>query len=332
VLFFGIAAKEITEAALPGGPLNPLRRAVNPLLATLGGVLGPVAVYLLWTHFTGDRSIIHGWGVPTATDIALAWLVARMAFGSGHPAISFLLLLAVADDGIGLAIIAVFYPDPHHPVKPLFLLLVAGAMGVAYAMRKTRIHNYWPYLLVPGALSWLGLYLAHLHPALALCAVVPFMPSAGSDEGLFVEEDVRQHPDTLNQFEHYFKLPVDLGLFGFGLANAGVVFSSFGNATGAVLTALVVGKTVGIFSFSLVAQRLGFPMPTGMNRKSLFVAAMTAGLGLTVALFVAGVAFTDLDHQGAAKMGALASALVAPVVFAVARALRVKTSPPDPGS
>lgn len=62
-----------------------------------------------------------GWGVVTATDIVLAWLVGRLVFGDGHPAIDFLLLLAVADDAIGMAIIAIFYPDPEHPVRPAYL-------------------------------------------------------------------------------------------------------------------------------------------------------------------------------------------------------------------
>ena len=85
-------------------------------MATLGGVIGPAFVYLALNHFIGSAELLRGWGIPTATDIAFAWLVARTVFGVDHPAISFLLLLAVADDGIGLAIIAVFYPDPLLPV------------------------------------------------------------------------------------------------------------------------------------------------------------------------------------------------------------------------
>ena len=244
-LFFGVAAKEITEACLPGGSLNPPSKAVNPLFATAGGVLGPVGVYFAWTFATGDSTIANGWGIPTATDIALAWLVARLAFGKGHPAISFLLLLAVADDGLGLGIIAIFYPDPAHPVAPSWLALVGAAMVIAYALRKRNVHSFWPYVAA-GGLSWAGLYFAHLHPALALVPVVPFMPNQGHDEGLFYEDENPGH-DTLNHFEHFFKLPVDLGLFGFGLVNAGVELSSMGNATWAVLVALLVGKTVGIF-------------------------------------------------------------------------------------
>ncbi len=325
-LFFGLAAKEITEACLPGGDLNPPKKAINPLLGTLGGVLGPIGVYMGYVYFSGDPSIAKGWGIPTATDIALAWLIARLAFGKGHPAVSFLLLLAVADDGLGLGIIAVFYPDPANPVQPAFLLVVAAAMALAWGLRKKGVDNFWFYVLGPGVLSWIGLFSAHLHPALALVPVVPFMPNMGHDHGLYAEMNSgRTYHDTLNEFEHFFKLPVDLGLFGFGLANAGVTFSSVGNATVAVLLALLVGKTVGIFGFSAVGHMLGFKLPQGMNFRSLIVVGLTAGLGLTVALFVAGVAFTDPSLQGAAKMGALASVVAAPAVLILAKLFGVKS-------
>jgi len=331
VFFFAIAAKEITEACLPGGPLNPIKRAINPLLGTMGGVLGPIACFFLYLHFSGDHEPANGWGIPTATDIALAWLVARVAFGKGHPAVSFLLLLAVADDGIGLGIIAIFYPDPAHPAQPIFLLLVLAAMVGAFLLRKRGVKNFWLYLAGPGVLSWIGLISAHLHPALALVPVIPFLPTSGKDTGLFVElDDDGAHvpPDSLNQFEHTFKYPVEMGLFFFGLANAGVSFSGVGTATGAVFFALVVGKAVGVVTFSGLGHLAGFRLAEGMNFRSLIVAGMIAGLGLTVALFVAGVAFTDPELQGAAKMGALLSALAAPIAIIAARLLKVQNPEP----
>ncbi|MGE0791310.1 MAG: Na+/H+ antiporter NhaA [Sandaracinaceae bacterium] len=329
VLFFGIATKEITEAVLPGGSLNPPKKAVNPLLATLGGVVGPILVYLAIVHLLGQDELLGGWGIPTATDIALAWLVARIAFGPQHPAVSFLLLLAVADDAIGLVIIGVFYPDPHHPVEPMWLALVGAAIVGAYLLRRRRVQSFWAYLALPGVLSWAGLYLAHVHPALALVPIVPFMPNQGHDDGMFVElDDGKKRHDTLNRFEHFFKAPVDFGLFLFGLANAGVVFDEVGGATWSVLFALVIGKTVGIFVCSMTAHSLGFSLPKGMDWRSLLVAGMTAALGLTVALFVAGVAFTEPGLVGSAKMGALMSAFVAPLVLAAARVLRVKSPRP----
>ena len=323
VFFFGIATKEITEACLPGGALNPPRKAVNPLMGTLGGILGPVSVYFVMTWALGAPEIQRGWGIPTATDIALAWLVARMVFGARHAAVSFLLLLAVADDAVGMGIIAVFYPDPQHPTAPGWLGLVLVGMVVAYVMKRRGLTSHWPYVLVSGGLSWVGLHLAHLHPALALVAIVPFMPNRGWDEGLFAEGG-DEHVDTLNRFEHFFKGPVDFGLLAFGLANAGVGFASIGPATWAVLVALLVGKTFGVTLFSLIARALGFDLPRGMNVKTLFLAGMVAGMGLTVALFVAGVAFTNESMQGSAKMGALFSSLAAPLALVAGKLLSVK--------
>ncbi|MEM9693675.1 MAG: Na+/H+ antiporter NhaA, partial [Myxococcota bacterium] len=187
---------------------------------------------------------------------------------------------------------------------------------------------FWPYLLVPGALSWFGLYSAHLHPALALCAVVPFMPAMSHDEGMYADEG--HHDDTLNRFQHSFKAPVDMGLFAFGLANAGVTLGSVGAATTAVLTALLIGKTVGITGFGLLGRALGFPLPEGMDLRSLVVVGLCASVGLTVALFVSNVAFTDPALQGAAKMGALLSVVAGPLAIAVARALKVKEQAAPP--
>jgi len=322
-LFFGIAAGEIAEATLPGAALNPPSKALNPLFATIGGVVGPVGVFFAWVAVTGDSSIARGWGIPTATDIALAWLVARLVFGKDHPAVAFLLLLAIADDAIGLGIIAIFYPDPAHPVAPLYLLGVGIAVAASYGLRRAKVSNYWIYLIGPGVLSWWSLHSAHLHPALALVAVVPFMPGMGHDEGLFAEngrgDPPPRHQDTLNRFQYAFKLPVDLGLFAFALANAGVSFSSVGNATWAVLAALIVGKTLGVFLFSELAQVLGMKRPQGMSLYDSILVGCIAGIGLTVALFVAGVALTDPTTQGAAKMGALLSFVAAPLAWGLSR-------------
>lgn len=323
--FFGIATKEITESCLPGGALFPLNRAVNPLLGTLGGVLGPIVVFKLMVRLLGAPEIAPGWGVPTATDIALAWLVARAVFGGKHPAVSYLLLLAVADDGIGLGIIAVFYPEPAHPTVPGWLGLVALAMAIAWGMKRRGVLHPLAYVLVPGVLSWIGLAYAHMHPALALVPVVPFMPHALRDEGLFVESSGPDPvTDTMRRFEHLFKLPVDFGMFGFGLANAGVAFSQIGPATWAVMAALLVGKTCGVTSLALLADKLGFPLPEGMSVRVLVLAGLVAGLGLTVALFVAGAAFTEPTVQAAAKMGALFSVAAVPLAVVGGRLLGIE--------
>jgi Na+:H+ antiporter, NhaA family len=323
VFFFGIAAVEITQSFLPGGDLYPVSRSVNPLLATAGGVIGPALVYLILNHVIGTPALQRGWGIPTATDIAFAWLVARLIFGNNHPAISFLLLLAVADDGIGLAIIALFYPDPRFPVEPLWLLLTMAGMLLAYALKKQRIRSYWPYILMSGVLSWAGLFRAHLHPALALVFIIPFLPHAMVETKHLFEEDCTDC-STIARFEHEWKIIVDFGLFFFGLANAGVGFSQVGTATWLVLFSLVAGKTAGIFAFGSIAVRLGFPLPRGMQMKDLLVVGIISGIGFTVALFVAGVAFIDPVHQGAAKMGAMLSCVAGLIAVMISKLLKTR--------
>jgi NhaA family Na+:H+ antiporter len=323
VLFFAMAAVEITQSCLPGGDLHPLHKAVNPLLATLGGVVGPVLVYLSLNALIGGPAFSRGWGIPTATDIALAWLVASVVFGRRHPAVSFLLLLAIADDAIGLGIIAIFYPDPLHPVAPQWLGLTLAGMAIAFLLRRGRIVSYWPYLLLGGGLSWLGLFRAYVHPALALVFIVPFLPHAPREDKHLFEEDPRDI-FPLARFEHEWKVVVDFGLFMFGLANAGVEFAVIGIPTWLVLASLVIGKTGGIFSLGMLGKKLGYPLPAQVGKKELLLVGMIGGLGLTVALFVAGEAFTDPLIQGAAKMGALFSAGCGILALVGGRLMRVR--------
>ncbi len=343
VFFFGVATKEITEAILPGGVLNPMRRAINPLMGTLGGVVGPAAVYLLLTaaFFGGSDdfgTVARGWAIPTATDIALAWLVARLVFGPLHPAVSFLLLLAVADDAIGLGIIAVFYPDPELPVQPAWLLLTAAGVGAAVVLRRLRVNSWLPYVVIGGVMSWVGLAKASIEPALALVVIVPFLPGPHDDLAAYpelVEPDPEEHvplsvvshehgASPLEKFEHQLKLFVDIGLFFFAFVNAGVAFGAINQVTLIVLLSLILGKTVGVTVFSLGAQRLGFPLPVGMAAKHLVIAGLISGIGLTVALFVAGKAFPGPPFQDPAKMGAVLSIFVGLVALIAGAVAKVK--------
>ena len=342
VFFFGIAAKEITEATLPGGSLNPLKKAINPLFATAGGVLGPVgfffgALYLafqagLFPEGTELAPLQKGWGIPTATDIALAWLVARAVFGKGHPAINFLLLLAVADDAVGLGIIAIFYGDPLHPAQPQWLGLVVAGMAVAFAMRKMNVKSWIPYIAVAGPLAWSGLILAYLHPALALVFIVPFLPGPKRDTGMFIADDEQDEAEDhgqphgehspLHNFEHQLKLFVDFGLFFFALGNAGVLLGGIGPMTWIILGSLIIGKTVGITGTAWLGAKLGFPLPDRMGMRDVVMAGFVAALGLTVALFVSGAAFPDdAVMQGQAKMGALFSGFVGIAAVVLGRML-----------
>jgi hypothetical protein len=230
-IHFGLALQEIAVACLPGGAMSPISKAANPIIATLGGLFGPIGVFFLLSSVLhsadsfgsmppehrpvnggtcgaapmaavdGHRRlgssapdavinitdpnpekysyeiIAKGWGIVTATDIPLAWVGAEIIFGAGHPAITYLLLLAVADDFCGVVIIAIFYPDPNHPFAAGWLMLVASSMLTAYVFRVKEVGQWWIYAIVCGAQCWCGLLFTGVHPALALVPWIPFLPA-----------------------------------------------------------------------------------------------------------------------------------------------------------
>ena len=316
VLFFGIAMKEVTEAFLPGGPLSSVKKAALPVISTMGGVVGPAGLFAILCFVFADY-LLRGWAVPTATDIAYSWLFAGLIFGYKHPATKFLLALAVLDDLIGMVIIAVFYSSE---IQPAWLLVTVLAMVLCALFRwVAKVDSYWPYILIGLPLSWLGLHYTGVHSALALVPIVPFLPSERKDRGMFEEEDLPleegmetasgrppehqtapgHHPsDALNMFEHQFKPFVDVGLFFFGLANAGVPLGAFGKETWITVGAIFFGKTVGIYLFTTVGRLFRLALPAGMNMREAFVMGNVAAIGFTVALFVTDVAFPSRDDHG----------------------------------
>ncbi|SIO10570.1 Na+/H+ antiporter NhaA [Vannielia litorea] len=341
--FFAIAAKEVWEAViLENGSLRG-RKAATPLVATLGGMIGPISVYLGMAYLVWPdtyAAVANGWAIPTATDIAFSYLIGRMVFGAGHPAVRFLLLLAIADDAAGLIILAIFYPTGE--LAPEWLLLSLAAAVTVFVLcnwlprrrdagNQDRPHStwmastlsVWPYLLA-GAVSWYGFQQAGIHPALGLLPIVPTLPHADRAFGIFSEAE-QYLSDLLNKAEHMLKHPVEVILFFFGLLNAGVEFNAIGDATWLVLAGLIIGKPIGIFIFGWVAaypMKLG--LPKGMRSIDLVVIGCVAAIGFTVSLFVASVAFPGGPVQDAAKMGALFSFGAAAISIVVGLLTRVE--------
>ncbi len=344
--FFAIAAKEVWEAViLKNGSLRG-RKAATPLFATAGGMFGPIAVYLGLAAFLGSdtySAVANGWAIPTATDIAFSYLVGRLVFGAGHPAVRFLLLLAIADDAAGLIILAVFYPSGE--LAPEWLLLsLASAVGVyvffnwlprhldrgdQLRRRSTWVRQrlgFWPYLIA-GALCWYGFQESGLHPALGLLPIVPTLPHADRAFGIFAEAE-QYLTDLLNHCEHLLKHPVEIILFFFGLLNAGVEFSAIAAPTWLVLAGLIIGKPFGVLLFGWFAagpMKLG--LPEGMRTIDLFVIGCVAAIGFTVSLFIASVAFDPGPVQDAAKMGALLSFFAAAISIAAGIITKVQKQP-----
>lgn len=328
--FFGIAGKEVKESTLVGGDLNPPSKAAVPLFATAGGILGPIGIYLLLAVVTGKIALYaNGWAIPTATDIAFSYYFGNMIFGKGSAPVKFLLLLAIADDAVGLVIIALGFTE-FAQIHLMWMLLPVTAVALtivtAKLMQGHRNHSHWlyfPYM----AISLYGFYRTGVEPALAFVPIVWFMPHAKTDLGLFAHGESERH-DTLNQFEHFWKPWVEGILFFFALVNVGVPLAGVGVGTLLVAAALIVGKPLGVLVCTWLAVKVfGLRLPDGMNYRMVTCIGMIAGIGFTVALFVAVKAFGSPEYAmqlPEAKLGALFSFLAAPLALLYARAVGIK--------
>jgi NhaA family Na+:H+ antiporter len=298
--FFGIATVHIVKATRPGGGLDSPRHLIAPVAAAVGGMIFPALIFIAVVTAGGRPDLLRGWAIPCATDVAFSYLVAKLIFGAKHPATAFLLVLAVADDALGLGILAIAYPPA--PVRPVVLTIVLGAIGVAWIMRRRDVRSLWPYLIAPGLLSWIGLEFGGLHPALALVPILPFVPARGVDS-----------------YERVLHIPVEGVLFLFALINAGVRLTAVGIGTVAVVAALVAGKPIGVLVFTRGAMRFGGRRPDGVTWTDLTLVGLAAGIGFTVSLFFAIAAFPSASMAGEMKMGALLSGVSGLIALGVAR-------------
>jgi NhaA family Na+:H+ antiporter len=319
VFFFALITKEVAEATLPGGALHPWRRAALPIAAAVGSVVVSIAIYLAFLQSVGEHMLMAGWVAACAIDIPGTYIIARLIFGR-HPAVPFLLLLAISADAIGLACVALIHPvGDAHPV--IGLAFMAVAVGAAAAFRRRGVKNFWIYLIGPGALSWLALFVGGVHPALALVPIVPFFPHGLRDRGLLVEAAPQAH-DTLTLFERWWRLPVEGVLLLFGLVNAGVPFHGLEAGMWAIPIA-ALGRPIGIAAAGGVAIAAGLHLPQRVGWRELVVVGCTATIGLVFALFFATAVVPLGPILLEMKMGALVTVAGSGLAFGAARLLRV---------
>jgi Na+:H+ antiporter, NhaA family len=319
VFFFALATKEIVEATHPGGALASWREAAVPLFAAAGGMLVPALMYTGAVAALAAGELHRGWAIPCATDIAFSYMTARLIFPPRHPAIPFLLLLAVADDALGLIILAIFYPAGEVRLVTFALLLVP-AVAIAWALRRRRVESFWPYVLAGGALSWTAFYVGGLHPALALVPIVPFLPHEPRKLDLFADPP---DDDATHHYEHEWNVLVQAILFLFGLVNAGVLVRGYGTGTWALLIAALVGRPLGLVAGVAVALGVGLKLPPRVGWREVLVLAFATSSGFTFALFFATGVFPIGPVLTEVKIGALATAAGAALAFGAAHVLRV---------
>jgi len=201
------------------------------------------------------------------------------------------------------------------------------ALLLAWWLRRRGTESYWPFVLGAGSFAWAGLFIGGVHPALALVPVVPFMPV----EHHYHEPDDEPSPrpaETLNVFAAEWRVPVQIILFFFGFANAGVPLSSIGAPTWMIVGSLLVGKPVGILLTTMGAVSAGLRRPAGMTYGDVTIVGLAAAIGFTVALFFATASFPPGAILDQAKMGALLSFAAGPLAVAGSRYRR---RPPPPG-
>ncbi|MDQ6755036.1 MAG: Na+/H+ antiporter NhaA [Actinomycetota bacterium] len=316
-VFFFVAGLELKREFVAGDLRSP-SRAVVPVAAAVGGVAVPAILYGL-VNMTAGAEALHGWAIPTATDIAFA--LAVLAVISTHlPAAlrTFLLTLAVVDDLIAIAIIAVFYPSELHP-EMLLLALIPLAAFTLLVQRRVRS---W-YLLLPLAFAvWALIHASGIHATVAGVLLGFAVPVRRRDRNPENGRGLAEH------FEHRFRpLSAGIAVPAFAFFSAGVALggtdglaSAFSDtvALGIVL-ALVAGKAIGVYGATfLVTKFTRAELDDGLAWIDAAGLALLSGVGFTVSLLISELSFgAESAHSDHAKVGILAGSLLAALLATV---------------
>ena len=314
-VFFFVVGLEIRKE-LHDGQLSDVQRAALPAVAALGGMLVPALIYVA---VAGPGAARSGWGIPMATDIAFAVGVLALLGKRVPPALRVLLLaLAVIDDLGAILVIAFFYSSGISSAG-LFAALL-GVLAIltlrAFGARSALLYA------APALLVWAGVYAAGVHPTIA-GVIVGLLTPVTAWPGVERESPADRLIHGLHPWVSFAIMPV------FALANAGVTLQGLSLAGSgarvsvAIAIALVLGKPLGVVGLSALALRLKLArLPAELRARHLFVLGAAAGIGFTMSLFLAQLAFDDVALLGAAKLGVLLASAVAVVLgLALGRAL-----------
>jgi len=358
VVFFFVVGLEI-KRELYAGELSQIRRAALPAFAALGGMLVPAGIYHFWNAGTPAAG---AWGVPMATDIAFAVGVLALLGKRVPPALRILLLaLAVIDDLGAIIVIAIFYSSG---ISVAGLVVAGSGLFLIFVMQKFGVRSPWAY--VPAALvTWAGVYTTGIHPTIAGVVIGLLTPVrawfgteglvehatatveavkteqlAQNGHGLHArlsELDVarKEAVSPVERLQHALHGWVAFGIMPlFALANAGVSLGA-ARLDGDGLTVLlgvslglVVGKPLGIMAFGWAAVRLHVAaLPAGVGWAGLLVVGLVAGIGFTMALFIASLAFPASALGDVAKLGIFGASAVAAAMGSTAGRFLLPASP-----
>ncbi len=315
-IFFFLVGMEL-KREMAEGHLASLRSAALPAIAALGGILAPAGIYFLFNR--GDAAAVRGWAIPTATDIAFALGVLSLLGSRVPPALkAFLLSVAIFDDLAAIVLIALLYTTELSGVA----LAIAGALTVIlFVLNRLGIRKATPYLLI-GIPLWVAVLKSGLHATLSGVVLAMFIPLRAP----------ANTPSILRKLEHSLHPWVAFGVLPiFAFTNAGVSIGGLSLADMVhpvplgIILGLFLGKQFGILALSWFAVRLRLAaLPGAVTWRQLHAVAVLCGIGFTMSLFVASLAFEETtDLQGLERLGILLGTLVSGALgyFALSRAL-----------
>lgn len=309
-IFFFVVGLEI-KRELTSGHLASFKKAMLPFVAAIGGMAFPALIYLA---IAGDVAP-GGWAVPVATDIALAVGLLTMVGPTVAASLrSFLLALAVIDDIGAILIIAFVYSTG---IKFSWLAATAIALVLIAVLKRMRVSSLPVYILVAFTV-WFGMYKTGLHPTLAGVILGLMTPNiVRKESGLEDAEDgtvsvIEWLEHKFHPISTFFVVPV------FAFANTGVEITadSIERATQSLIAwgiffGLVIGKPLGILLASLTAARIKVAdLPEEANKSSILATGSAAGIGFTVAIFIANLAFDDTKTQDIAVLAVIVASAV----------------------
>ena len=313
-IFFFVVGLEI-KRELTSGHLASIKKAMLPFVAALGGMAFPALIYLAIAGGVAPA----GWGVPVATDIALAVGLLTMLGPTVAASLrSFLLALAVIDDIGAILVIAFVYSTGIN-----FSWLAAGLVSIlcVAVLKRTGVTSVIVYSLFAFTL-WFSLYKTGVHPTLA-GVILGLMTPNIRHKGTKIEDADDGSVSVIEWLEHKFH-PVSTFLVVpiFAFANTGVVITSemIKGASESLIAwgifaGLVVGKPLGVLFASLVAKRIKVAdLPDGVNNSSLLATGSAAGIGFTVAIFIANLAFDDAATQDIAVLAVIVASVVSALI------------------
>jgi len=364
-VFFLVVGLEIKREIVEG-TLADWQRAAVPVVAAVGGMLVPAAIYLA---INPTQPTHEGWGVPMATDIAFAVGVLMLLGRRAPPTLRiFLLAVAIIDDIGAIIVIAVFYSSGLNPEA---IGLIAAGLLLLFLLKRIGTTPGWPYA-VPLIVIWVALYQTGIHPTLAGVIVglaIPARPWVGAKGFVAVAREALddfQVRAARGATDHELIAPLDRVAFAqreaispavrleqalhrwvafgviplFALANAGVRVGGieiggpgFWPVFSGVVIGLVVGKPVGVLVVTWLAVRIRLcSLPAGLGWGGVFVVGAVAGIGFTMAIFIAELAFTSPELLGVAKLGVLSATGIAAAIGLLAGRAILRPAVVQPGA